>query len=182
MIVKESRLKEVLEFEPDVFKDNRGFFLESFNKQKYEEHGLYLDFVQDNISRSTKGTIRGLHYQVNPNAQGKLCYVVKGRVLDVAVDIRFNSPTFGQHTVIELSDEKMNQIWIPPGFAHGFSVLSDEVIFMYKCTDFYNKSAERSILYNDPDLNIEWRVENPIVSEKDLKAKSFREIASEFVL
>lgn len=181
MIVTETYINGVLTIEPDLHKDTRGFFLESYNKKRYEEYGICFDFLQDNISRSTKGTIRGLHYQVNPSAQGKLCFVIKGKVLDVAVDIRFNSPTFGKHFSVELSDEKMNQIWIPPGFAHGFSVLSDEVIFMYKCTKFYNKADERSIIYNDPDLNIDWKVEKPVISEKDLNAISFKEIAPDFI-
>jgi len=181
MKIKKTNLSGVLLIEPEIFTDHRGFFLESYNKKKYQDFGICYDFVQDNISKSTRGTIRGLHYQVNPNSQGKLCFVLKGSVIDVAVDIRFNSPTFGHYYSIELSEEKMNQIWIPPGFAHGFSVLSEEVIFMYKCTNFYSKADERAILYNDPDLNIDWKVEDPVVSEKDLKAPLFRNIAPDFV-
>lgn len=181
MVVKETELKGVLIIEPDIYEDNRGFFLESFNSKRYKEYGICNDFVQDNVSKSAKGTIRGLHYQVNPSAQGKLCFVIKGRVLDVAVDIRFNSPTFGEYAAVELSEEKMNQVWIPPGFAHGFSVLSEEVIFIYKCTNFYSKADERAIIYNDPDLNIKWLVEKPVVSGKDLQAGSFRDIAPDFV-
>ena len=137
--------------------------------------------VLDNISKSLKGTIRGLHYQVGDKAQGKLCHVIKGKVLDVAVDIRFDSPTFGQYFSIELTGEDKTQMWIPPGFAHGFSVLSDEVLFVYKCTNYYSKPDERAILYNDPQLNIDWKVENPIVSEKDLNAKLINEIQADFV-
>lgn len=175
-----TELEGLLIIEPDVFPDNRGFFLESYSKKKYSENGLDCDFVQDNISKSTKGTIRGLHYQVGEFAQGKLCQVIIGKVLDVAVDIRFGSPTFGQHVSIELLGENHKQFWLPPGFAHGFSVLSDEVVFMYKCTNYYSKKDERSILYNDPDIGINWNVEIPIVSEKDLKAIKFKEIEKDF--
>ena len=171
----------LLIIKPDVFGDDRGYFFETHSKRKYAECGIDEDFVQDNISKSLKGTIRGLHYQVGDKAQGKLCHVIKGKVLDVAVDIRFDSPTFGQYFSIELTGEDKTQLWIPPGFAHGFSVLSDEVIFSYKCTNYYSKPDERAILYNDPQLDIDWKVENPIVSERDLKAKLFKEIQADFV-
>jgi len=174
-------LDNVLVIEPDFFPDARGFFFESYNKKKFDEAGLNFNFVQDNISKSQKGTIRGLHYQVGENAQGKLCQVLTGNVLDVAVDIRFGSPTFGKYFAIELSDENHKQIWIPAGFAHGFSVLSSEAIFSYKCTAFYSKQDERTILYNDKDLNIDWKVEKPNVSEKDLRAKKFEEIDKDFI-
>jgi dTDP-4-dehydrorhamnose 3,5-epimerase len=165
-----TNLEGVLLIEPDVFYDQRGFFFESYNQKKYYDLGINAKFVQDNISKSSKGTIRGLHYQIGENAQGKLCSVISGRVLDVAVDIQVGSPTFGNFYAVELDGEKKNQLWIPPGFAHGFSVLSDEVIFSYKCTNLYDKSAERAIRFNDPEINIDWQVENPIISEKDLKA------------
>jgi len=171
----------LLIIKPDVFGDDRGYFFETYSKRKYAEYGIEKDFVQDNISKSLKGTVRGLHYQVGDKAQGKLCHVIKGKVLDVAVDIRFDSPTFGQYFSIELTGEDKTQLWIPRGFAHGFSVLSDEVIFSYKCTNYYSKPDERAILYNDPQLNIDWKVENPIVSERDLKAKLFKEIQADFV-
>lgn len=180
MKVTETELKGVLIIEPDFFEDTRGFFFESYNKKKYDEAGLRFDFLQDNISKSAKGTIRGLHYQIGDNAQGKLCQVISGAVLDVAVDIRFGSKTFGKYIAAELTGENHKQIWIPPGFAHGFSVLSDEAIFSYKCTAFYSKKDERAILYNDIDLNIDWKVETPIVSEKDLLAKKFSEIERDF--
>jgi len=180
MKVTETELKGVLIIEPDFFEDTRGFFFESYNKKKYDEAGLRFDFLQDNISKSAKGTIRGLHYQIGGNAQGKLCQVISGAVLDVAVDIRFGSKTFGKYIAAELTGENHKQIWIPPGFAHGFSVLSDEAIFSYKCTAFYSKKDERAILYNDIDLNIDWKVETPIVSEKDLLAKKFSEIERDF--
>ncbi|MFZ5947608.1 MAG: dTDP-4-dehydrorhamnose 3,5-epimerase [Stygiobacter sp.] len=174
-------IEDLLVIKPDVFPDERGYFFESFNKKKYEAGGIEFQFVQDNVSKSKKGTVRGLHYQVGEYAQGKLCSVIFGKVLDVAVDIRFGSPTFGKYFSIELSEENKFQLWIPPGFAHGFSVLSDEAIFNYKCTNFYNKDSERSIIFNDEDLNIDWKVENPIVSEKDLRAISFKQINKEFI-
>ena len=181
MTIVEASIKDVLLIEPKVFKDDRGYFFESFRLNAFEKFGLELNFVQDNISKSKKGTVRGLHYQVGEFAQGKLCQVVYGRVLDVAVDIRFGSPTFGKYAASILSEENHEMIWVPPGFAHGFSVLSDEVIFSYKCTNYYSKAHERAILYNDLDLNIDWKVEHPIVSEKDLKAKFFKKIENDFV-
>lgn len=167
--------------EPDVFPDGRGYFFESFSAKKYIEHGLSFNFVQDNISKSKKGAVRGLHYQIGDNAQGKLCQVILGNVLDVAVDIRFNSPSFGKYFSVELSEANHKQLWIPHGFAHGFSVLSSEAIFHYKCTAYYSKADERSIRYNDPQLNIEWQIENPIVSEKDLSAKLLKDIEMDFI-
>lgn len=166
---------------PDVFHDERGYFFESYNLNKYSSSGLNQTFVQDNISKSKKGTIRGLHYQVGEFAQGKLCSVILGKVLDVAVDVRFDSPTFGKYFSIELNDIDEKQLWIPPGFAHGFSVLSDEAVFSYKCTNFYSKQYERSILYSDPNLNIDWRVEVPLVSQKDLQAAKFQKINKDFI-
>lgn len=171
----------VLIIEPDVFNDARGFFFESYNQKKYREAGLDFNFVQDNISKSAFGTIRGLHYQVGEFAQGKLCQVVKGKVYDVAVDIRFGSPTFGRYVGAELTEENHRQIWMPPGFAHGFSVLSQEAIFMYKCTALYSKKDERSILFSDADINIDWKIEKPIVSEKDILSKKFKEIEKDFI-
>ncbi|MHB1685959.1 MAG: dTDP-4-dehydrorhamnose 3,5-epimerase [Ignavibacteriaceae bacterium] len=180
MKIIQSEISGLLVIEPDVFPDGRGYFFESFSLKKYEEHGLNFDFVQDNISKSKKGTVRGLHYQTGKNSQGKLCQVILGNVLDVAVDIRFNSPTFGKYFSVELSEENHKQLWIPPGFAHGFSVLSDEAIFHYKCTAYYSKPDERSIRYNDPQLNINWQTKNPVVSEKDLSAKLLKDIDKDF--
>jgi len=171
----------VLIIEPDFFPDARGFFFESYNKKNYNEAGINAEFVQDNISKSVKGTIRGLHYQVGEFAQGKLCQVISGSVLDVAVDIRSSSPTYGKHVSIELTGKNHKQIWIPAGFAHGFSVLSDEAIFSYKCTALYSKKDERSILYNDPALNIDWKLSEGIVSEKDLQAGLFESIGNDFI-
>lgn len=170
----------LLLIEPRVFGDARGYFFESYNQSKFEEAGLKFSFVQDNFSKSIKGTIRGLHFQINPYAQGKLCQVIKGEVLDVAVDLRVNSPTFGKVFSVVLSEENHLQLWIPEGFAHGFSVLSEEAIFHYKCTNFYHKESERILLYNDVSLNIDWKVENPIVSEKDKEGKSFSELPNYF--
>lgn len=181
MKVIQSDIKEVLFIQPKVFGDHRGYFFESYSKKVLAEYGVSSEFVQDNISKSKKGTIRGLHYQIGDKVQGKLCQVIQGRVLDVAVDIRFGSPTFGKYITCELSDEDHNLIWIPPGFAHGFSVLSDEAIFYYKCTDFYSPADERAILFNDADLGIKWNVSEPLVSEKDFKAKKFKEIERDFI-
>lgn len=180
MKITESKLKGVMIIELDVFNDSRGYFSETFSAKRYKDQGINLDFVQDNISVSKKGTLRGLHYQIPPKAQAKLCHVIKGSVLDVAVDLRFGSPTFGQHFTIELSEKNHAQILIPAGFAHGFAVLSDEAIFQYKCSEFYSKEHERAIRFDDPDLKINWGIENPIVSDKDRSAKFFKEIEKDF--
>ena len=180
MKITKTEIDGLLVIQPDIFKDDRGFFFESFSKKRYEELGITDEFVQDNISMSNKGTVRGLHYQIGEKAQGKLCQVIEGEVLDVAVDIRFNSPTFGKHFAQILNSDLKTQLWIPKGFAHGFSVLSDEAIFSYKCTNYYSKPHERAILFNDPDLSIDWKVETPIVSEKDLKAVRFKNIQKDF--
>ena len=182
MKIEKVNIDDLFVIEPTIFDDNRGYFYESFNIEKYSFITEKYSFVQDNISKSKYGTIRGLHYQIGEFAQGKLISVLIGTVFDVAVDIRFGSPTFGKHFGIELSEENKKQLWIPPGFAHGFSVLSDEVIFSYKCTANYNKESERSIIYNDSDLGIDWKVEKPIVSEKDLTSKKFSEIEKDFVI
>lgn len=181
MKITRTPIDGLLIIEPDVFRDNRGYFFESFNFKKYFELGNNLNFVQDNISKSKHRTVRGLHYQVGLNAQGKLCQVLKGRVLDVAVDIRFGSPTFGKYYSIELSEYNHLQFWMPAGFAHGFSVLSDEAIFSYKCTAFYDKASERCIIYNDNDLHIDWMIENPVVSENDKLGMKFSEIKKDFI-
>ena len=154
--------------EPDVFGDNRGFFMESWNKKKMEEVGLYYDFIQDNHSKSTvKGTLRGIHFQKGDKAQAKLVRCVKGAVLDVAVDLRKNSPTFKQWVGVELSAENKKQLLIPRGFGHGFVTLTDDVEFLYKADNYYAPEAEGGIRWNDPDIGVVWGVENPILSEKD---------------
>jgi dTDP-4-dehydrorhamnose 3,5-epimerase len=170
----------LLVIQAKVFSDERGYFYEAFSAERYKEICGVAQFVQDNISCSVQNTVRGLHYQAGEFAQGKLCNVLYGKVLDVAVDIRFGSPTFGKHFAVELSDENHKQLWIPPGFAHGFSVLSDEAIFHYKCTAYYSKESERTILFSDSALNIDWKVKKPIVSTKDLAGAQFSNIHKDF--
>ena len=168
MKITETKLNGVVIIEPDVFGDNRGFFMESWNKKKMEEGGLYYDFVQDNHSKSTvKGTLRGIHFQKGDKAQAKLVRCVKGAVLDVAVDLRKNSPTFKQWVGVELSEENKKQLLIPHGFGHGFVTLTDDVEFLYKADNYYAPEADAGIRWNDPDIGVEWGVENPILSEKD---------------
>jgi dTDP-4-dehydrorhamnose 3,5-epimerase len=163
-----------------VFKDDRGYFFESFNQQSFaKETGYHLSFVQDNQSKSTKGVLRGLHFQLGEHAQSKLVRVLKGSVLDVAVDIRIDSPTFGEYVSIELSEENQLQFFIPRGFAHGFQVLTEEAVFFYKCDNFYNKAAEGGIVYNDAALGIQWAGDlQPILSEKDKALPTLNEIKS----
>jgi dTDP-4-dehydrorhamnose 3,5-epimerase len=166
MQVLPTDLPGVLIIEPRVFGDERGFFMESWNRERYAAAGLDVDFVQDNLSFSRRGVLRGLHFQ-NPNAQGKLVQVLQGEVFDVAVDIRVGSPAFGRWTSVRLSAENRRQFYIPPGFAHGFCVTSETALFAYKCTDVYNPAAEGSVLWNDPDLAIPW----PLAGEPELSAK-----------
>lgn len=170
MQVEKTNLLNCLVLLPNVFKDKRGYFLESFNDSKFKEStGLNVNFVQDNESFSSKGVLRGLHFQKGEFAQAKLVRVIKGEVLDIAVDIRPKSPTFGEHFSIVLSEKNKKQLFIPRGFAHGFLVLSDTAIFSYKCDNYYKKSSEGGIIYNDPTLNIDWQFpeEDLIISEKD---------------
>jgi dTDP-4-dehydrorhamnose 3,5-epimerase len=169
-----TRLPEVLIVEPQVFGDQRGFFFESFNARRFREvTGVELDFVQDNHSRSAKGVLRGLHYQLD-KPQGKLVRVVSGKVLDVAVDIRRDSPRFGQWVAVELDAQSHRQLWVPPGFAHGFYVLSESADFLYKTTDYWYPDLERSIAWNDPELAIDWQLDGePIVAAKDKAAPTF---------
>ena len=167
MIVRETRLPGLRLIEPTVYGDDRGFFLERFHAERYREAlGLEVDFVKDNHSRSQRGTLRGLHFQVR-HPQGKLVECARGAVYDVAVDVRPDSPTFGQWHGVELSDENHWQLWIPPGFAHGFCVLSDEADFLYKCTEVYQPEDEGGIAWDDPALGITWPLPNPILSDKD---------------
>jgi len=169
MNVETTPLAGLLLIKPDIFGDERGFFQETWNLRRYTEAGLDRHFVQDNLSLSRKGILRGLHFQ-NPHPQGKLVYVLQGEVYDVAVDVRADSPTFGQWYGVTLSAENHHQLFVPEGFAHGFCVTSDMALFAYKCTDFYRPRAEFSVLWNDPDIGIEWPVENPELSEKDRNA------------
>jgi dTDP-4-dehydrorhamnose 3,5-epimerase len=180
MKVHRTKIEGLLIIQPDVYYDKRGCFFESYNEKKYAEIRITKKFVQDNQSFSQRGAIRGFHYQVGDFAQGKLVQVVSGKAIDYAVDIRFGSPTFGEYVDIELSGENKLQLWIPPGFAHGFEALEDNTIIQYKCTAFYSKKYERGIIYNDSDLNIKWKTKNPIVSKKDLKNKLFKEIEEDF--
>lgn len=176
MKVIDTRIPDVKIIEPSVFGDERGFFMETWNQKKFEDlvTGKPTTFVQDNHSKSKQGILRGLHYQTE-NTQGKLVRVVSGEVFDVAVDIRRNSPTFGQWVGVYLSAVNKHQLWIPEGFAHGFYVTSDEAEFVYKCTDYYNLTAEHSILWDDADLDIEWPLlSQPTLSYKDKAAKSFK--------
>jgi len=175
MQIRETSIEGLVEIFPRVFKDDRGLFFESYNEGSFEKMGLPTNFVQDNQSFSIKGVVRGLHFQKAPFAQGKLVRVISGRVLDVAVDIRPESPTFGKYELFELRSDINNMAYVPEGFAHGFVALEDSV-FSYKCTNIYNKESESGILWNDPELGIDWGVENPIVSEKDIILPTFREL------
>ena len=167
MKFEETPLHNVWLMKPDRFKDDRGEFLEMFRVEVFKAHGLEFEYVQDNISVSKKGTIRGLHYQLPPMSQAKLVMVPAGKILDVAVDIRQHSPTYMQHYSAILSSENRQMMFIPSGFAHGFSVLSDEATVYYKCNNYYNKKLERGIKWDDPDLKINWKVDGPILSDKD---------------
>lgn len=169
MQVSETTLPGVLLVEPDVYGDDRGFFLETFQTERYAALGIEDPFVQDNLSYSQRGILRGLHFQ-EPNAQGKLVYVLQGEVFDVAVDIRVGSPHFGQSVAVHLTGESKRQLWIPPGFAHGFCVLSPSALFAYKCTDFYNPKTEASIRWDDPQLGIDWPLSDVQLSVKDAQA------------
>ena len=180
MKVINTPLDGLLVFAPEIYEDDRGYFFESWNKKIFKEFGLNYEFNQDNQSLSKYGVLRGLHFQNPPNTQGKLVRVISGSVLDVAVDLRKNSPTYGMHKSIILSEKNKIMFWIPPGFAHGFSTLENNTIFSYKCSGVYDKKSEGSILWNDPDLNIDWKIENPIVSEKDKKSERFINFKSSF--
>jgi dTDP-4-dehydrorhamnose 3,5-epimerase len=182
MNVTTTAIEGLLIIEPRVFKDDRGYFYESYSKQKFEEAGIHADFIQDNQSFSQKGTLRGLHGQADPYAQGKLVRVIQGRVLDVAVDIRKSSATYGQHVTIELSGDNHKQFWVPPGFLHGFVTLEDNTIFTYKVTNYYNKESEIGVIWNDPALAIGWGVNETevLLSPKDELLPSFADFKSPF--
>jgi dTDP-4-dehydrorhamnose 3,5-epimerase len=180
MEIIKTKIPGLLIIKPDVFEDERGYFFESYNRDKFVSEGIDNVFIQDNESKSMKGVLRGLHFQNPPYEQGKLVRVMKGAVIDVAVDIRKNSPTYGQWDSIELTESNKIMYWVPPGMAHGFVTLEDETVFFYKCTNLYNKASEGSIRWNDSDLNVNWGLSNPIISEKDKIAPFFNELKSQF--
>ena len=186
MKITKIKIEGLLIIEPDVFGDERGFFVETYNKERYVENGIDVNFVQDNLSKSVKGVLRGLHFQKEPHAQGKLVQVVTGSVLDVAVDIRHGSETFGQWVSVKLTEKNKKQFWIPAGFAHGFVSLEDDTIFNYKCTNLYNKKSEGAIAWDDAHLSIDWQlsqygIREPIISEKDKENTTFCNIDKDFV-
>lgn len=180
MTITETKLPGLLVIDPKVFDDERGYFFESFNQKVFEAAGLETNFLQDNESKSARGVLRGLHFQAPPFEQGKLVRVARGAVMDVSVDIRKASPTYGKWESFELSEHNKRMLWIPPGFAHGFVSLEDDTIFIYKCTNVYHSESEGSVRWNDQDLGIVWGVEDPVVSEKDQQAPLFSELRSPF--
>ena len=182
MNITDTKIEGLKIIEPRIFPDDRGYFYESYNEKKYREAGIDASFVQDNQSFSAKGTLRGLHGQADPFAQGKLVRVLQGRVLDVAVDIRKNSPTFGQYVTVELSGENHKQFWVPPGFLHGFVTLENDTIFTYKVTNYYDKASEIGVVWNDPTLNIDWQtnISKLLLSPKDEILPTFADFKSPF--
>lgn len=178
MHVTETSLAGVLIIEPKKYFDARGFFVETYNKERYFASGFDIEFVQDNLSFSSKGVLRGLHYQ-NPYAQGKLVYVLQGEVWDIAVDVRRGSPQFGQWTAVSLSFDNQKQLYIPPGFAHGFCVLSETALFGYKCTEFYHQETEVGFRWDDPLINVHWPLDEPVLSERDLRLPFLKDIPKE---
>ena len=177
MKVTEAPLPGVLEIEPQIFGDPRGFFLETFSRERYRAAGITEDLLQDNLSFSRRGVLRGLHFQ-NPAPQGKLVYVLQGAVFDVAVDLRRSSPTFGKWFGATLTDENKKQLWLPPGFAHGFCVTSEAALFTYTCSAYYAPVAEHTIRYDDPDIGIAWPIADPLLSDKDRGAPALKEMDS----
>lgn len=180
MEVIKTKIEGPLIINPKVFGDVRGYFFESYNESVFKKHGIDVNFIQDNQSLSNSGVLRGLHFQAPPYDQGKLVRVITGSVLDVAVDIRKTSATYGEHIAIELSEDNKTMFYIPPGFAHGFLTLKDSTIFSYKCTNLYNKASEGTVLWNDSELNINWNISNPVLSEKDLVGTTFKDFISPF--
>jgi len=180
MKITKTNINDLYLIHPDVFPDERGYFYESYQKERFLALGIDADFIQDNESMSGKGVLRGLHFQGPPFAQGKLVRVVRGSVLDVAVDLRKDSATYGKWESAVLSAGNKLMMWIPEGFAHGFLVLEDDTIFQYKCTNYYNKESELGIIWNDPDMKIDWGIADPLVSEKDLKGLAFKDIKTHF--
>ena len=180
MKIEKSHLEGLIVIKPDVFEDHRGYFFESYNEEKFRQLGIDEKFLQDNESKSGKGVLRGLHFQIPPYQQGKLVRVIKGAVMDVAVDLRNSSPTYGQWVSIKLSEKNKWMYWIPAGFAHGFLTLEENTIFFYKCTQVYHRESEMGIAWDDPILKIDWGTNQPLVSEKDKTAGMFRDFISPF--
>lgn len=180
MKIIQTPIKDLLVIEPDVFRDQRGYFFEIYNEKRFFDNGMTMKFVQDNESTSTKDVVRGLHFQKPPYAQGKLVRVIRGSVLDVAVDLRKSSATYGNHYSVLLDSDKKNMFYIPEGFAHGFVALEDGTVFSYKCTNFYNKESEGSLRWNDETIGIDWKVKNPILSDKDKISPLFKDFVSPF--
>jgi len=180
MEIVETGIPDLYIVKPTVFKDNRGYFFESYNKEAFLRYGIDQNFVQDNESKSGKGVLRGLHFQKPPFAQGKLVRVIKGAVRDVAVDLRKSSPTYGKWASVELTEENKWMYWVPPGFAHGFVTLEEDTVFFYKCTNIYNKASEGAIRWDDPDLNIDWGINNPLLSDKDKVSPFFKDFETPF--
>jgi len=180
MEIIETGIKDLLLLKPKVFKDERGYFYESYNQANFKAIGIDIEFTQDNQSLSNKDIVRGLHFQAPPHAQDKLVRVIKGSVLDIAVDIRKNSPTYGKHFSIELTEDNFLMLYIPKGFAHGFATLYDNTIFSYKCSDTYHPETEGGLQWNDREIGINWGIENPILSEKDKKYEPFSLFVSPF--
>ncbi|PHR48825.1 MAG: dTDP-4-dehydrorhamnose 3,5-epimerase [Fluviicola sp.] len=181
MKIRRGKINDLIIIEPDVFGDNRGYFFESFNENDWrKEVGFAPKFVQDNESMSAKGVLRGIHFQNPPDDQGKLVRVIQGSVLDVAVDLRKNSPTYGMHEKVVLSGKNKKQFYVPAGFGHGFLTLEDDTIFSYKCTEYYNPNNESGIVWNDPKLNIDWGVNSPLISDKDRNQQKFSNFATPF--
>ncbi len=180
MEIKRCAIEGLIEIQPRLFHDPRGYFLESYNVEAFEKAGLPTNFVQDNQSLSSAGVLRGLHFQAPPFAQGKLVRVITGKALDVVVDIRKSSSTYGQHHKVLLDSNLQNMFYVPPGFAHGFLTLEDNTIFAYKCTNIYNKASEGGLLWNDSDLGIDWGIKNPLVSDKDQIQPSLAQLISPF--
>ena len=184
MNIIETPIQDLFVFEPKIWKDSRGYFYESFSQRVFEQAGIDVNFVQDNQSFSQRGTLRGMHAQANPFAQGKLVRVIQGKVVDVAVDIRKNSPTYGKHFAIELSADNHKQLWVPPGFLHGFLTLENDTIFAYKVTNYYDKDSEIGVMWNDPTLNIDWAAyldpSEFLLSDKDLVLSDFASLKSPF--
>jgi dTDP-4-dehydrorhamnose 3,5-epimerase len=178
MKIRRCDIEGLLIIEPRVFGDARGFFMELWNEQRYRDAGLHCRFVQDNVSSSRRGALRGLHFQ-NPKPQGKLVWVMEGEVFDVAVDLRRSSPTFGRWHGVNLSAQNRFQFFVPPGFAHGFAVLSESALFAYKCTEFYSPKDEMTLLWNDSDIGVEWPVNEPVLSEKDKKGLRLDELPAD---